>query len=165
MLYPNKIDKLYVFYIIYFLYNLYIFSSPEHTWCSWWAILRDQLSGICPLSSVNIWYLLINHWADFLQNSTIIIILGWYWLKFAQRFGINAEFWLPWQHKENNLKIYRNHWSSFNILWQKCSFGDPLPRLFKPWWFVKKKMFARGGTYFLLYIFIANFKNLLIRNY
>ena len=24
-----------------------------------------------------------------------------------------------------------NHWSDFNITWQECSFGDPLPSLFK----------------------------------
>ena len=31
-----------------------------------------------------------------------------------------------------------NHWTDFNIILQKCSFGDPLPRLFKPFGFVKK---------------------------
>ena len=28
--------------------------------------------------------------------------------------------------------LVRNHWTNFNIILQKCSFGDPLPRLFKP---------------------------------
>ena len=39
-----------------------------------------------------------------------------------------------------NLKkfLVRNHWTDFNIPWQKCFLGDPLPRLFKPSWFVKK---------------------------
>ena len=27
--------------------------------------------------------------------------------------------------------LVRNHWVDFNITWQKCSFGYPLPRLFK----------------------------------
>ena len=39
-----------------------------------------------------------------------------------------------------NLKnlLVRNHWTDFHIILQKCSFGDPLPRLFKPFGFVKK---------------------------
>ena len=34
--------------------------------------------------------------------------------------------------------LVRNHWTNFNIILQKCFFGDPLPRLFKPFGFVKK---------------------------
>ena len=34
--------------------------------------------------------------------------------------------------------LVRNQWTNFNITWQECFFGDPLPRLFKPSWFVKK---------------------------
>ena len=26
--------------------------------------------------------------------------------------------------------LVRNHWTDFNIIWQKCSFGHPLPRLY-----------------------------------
>ena len=46
-----------------------------------------------------------------------------------------------------NLKnlLVRNHWTDFNIILQKCSFGDPLPRLFKPFGFVKKHG-CRGGV-------------------
>ena len=60
-----------------------------------------------------------------------------------------------------NFKILlvRNHWTDFNITLQKCFFGDPLPRFFKPFVFVKK----RG--LFSLYIYIENFKNLLVRNH
>ena len=37
------------------------------------------------------------------------------------------------------LKVdFLNHWTEFNVILQKCSFGDPLPRLFKPFGFVKK---------------------------
>ena len=60
--------------------------------------------------------------------------------------------------------LVRNHWTSFNIILQKCSFGDPLPRLFKPFGFVKN-MAARGWGLFSLYICIENFKNLLVRNH
>ena len=64
-----------------------------------------------------------------------------------------------------NLKnlLVGNHWTDFNIILQKCSFGDPLPRLFKPFGFVKKPG-ARGRGLFSLYIYIENFKNLLVRN-
>ena len=60
--------------------------------------------------------------------------------------------------------LVRNHWTDFNIILQKCSFGDPLPRLFKPFGFVKN-MAARGRGLFSLYIYIENFKNLLVRNH
>ena len=42
----------------------------------------------------------------------------------------------------------RNHWTDFSITWQKCSLGDPLPRMFKPSWYMKKNMAARGEAYF-----------------
>ena len=72
--------------------------------------------------------------------------------------------------------LVRNHWTSFNIILQKCSFGDPLPWLFKPFWFVNyqdcsslfdlsKNMAARGRGLLSLYICIENFKNLLVRNH
>ena len=52
-----------------------------------------------------------------------------------------------------NLKnlFVRNHWTDFHILLQKCSFGDPLPRLFKPFGFVKKH--GRHGLYFPIYLY------------
>ena len=60
--------------------------------------------------------------------------------------------------------LVRNHWTDFNIILQKCSFGDPLPRLFKPFGFVKKHG-GRGRGLFSLYISIENCKNLLVRNH
>ena len=49
-----------------------------------------------------------------------------------------------------NLKnlLVGNHWTDFNIILQKCSFGDPLPRLFKPFGFVEKIWPPGGGAYF-----------------
>ena len=44
--------------------------------------------------------------------------------------------------------LVRNHWTNFNITWQKCFLGDSLSRLFKQSWFVEKL-----GCYFP-YIFI-----------
>ena len=71
----------------------------------------------------------------------------------------------PYIYIENfkNLLV-RNHWTDFNIILQKCSFGDPLPRLFKPVG-LSKNMAARGRGLFSLYIYIENFKNLLVRNH
>ena len=60
--------------------------------------------------------------------------------------------------------LVRNHWTDFHIILQKCSFGDPLQRLFEPFGFVKN-MAARERSLFSLYIYIENFKNLLVRNY
>ena len=53
--------------------------------------------------------------------------------------------------------LVRYHWTDFNIIVQKYSFGDPLPRLFKTFGFAKN-MAARGGDLFSLYIYIENFK-------
>ena len=60
--------------------------------------------------------------------------------------------------------LVRNHWTDFHIILQKCSFGDPLARLFKPFGLVKN-MAARGQGLFPLYIYIENLKNLLVRNH
>ena len=65
-----------------------------------------------------------------------------------------------------NLKnlLVRNHLTDFHIILQKCSFGDPLPRLFKPLGFVKTHGHPGRGL-FSLYIYIENLKNLLVRNH
>ena len=42
-----------------------------------------------------------------------------------------------------------NHWTDFHIILQKCFFGDPLPRLFKPFGFVKKHGRQGAGLIFL----------------
>ena len=48
-----------------------------------------------------------------------------------------------------------NHWTDFHIILEKCSFGDPLPRLFKPFGFVKKKHGRQGaGLIFPIYVSI-----------
>ena len=54
-----------------------------------------------------------------------------------------------------NLKnlLVRNHWTDFNIILQKCSFGDPLPRLFKPFGFVKKHGRHGAGLIFPIYLY------------
>ena len=64
-----------------------------------------------------------------------------------------------------NLKtlLVRNHWTVFNITWQKCSFGDPLPR-FSSRHDSSENMAARDRAFFCLYIYIENFKNVLVIN-
>ena len=49
--------------------------------------------------------------------------------------------------------LVRNHWTDFNITLQKCSFGDPLPRLFKPFVFVKKRGHQGIGLIFPMYLY------------
>ena len=61
--------------------------------------------------------------------------------------------------------LVRNHWTSFNIILQKCSFGDPLPRLFKPFGFVKKHGRQGAGLIFPIYLYRKLSKNLLVRNH
>ena len=61
--------------------------------------------------------------------------------------------------------LVRNHWTDFDIILQKCSFGDPLPRLFKPYGFVKKHGRQAGRGLFSRYSCIENLKNLLVRNH
>ena len=60
--------------------------------------------------------------------------------------------------------LVRNHWTDFHIILQKCSFGDPLPRLFKPFGFVKKHGHQRAGLIFPIYLY-RKFKNILVRNH
>ena len=49
--------------------------------------------------------------------------------------------------------LVRNHWTNFSIILQKCSFGDPLPRLFKPFGFVKKHGRQGAGLIFPIYLY------------
>ena len=49
--------------------------------------------------------------------------------------------------------LVRNHWTDFHIILQKCSFGDPLPRLFKPFGIVKKHGLQGAGLIFPIYLY------------
>ena len=60
--------------------------------------------------------------------------------------------------------LVRNCWIKFNVTWQECCFGDLLPRLFTPSWYIKN-MAARGRGLFFVYICIENFKILHVRNH
>ena len=54
--------------------------------------------------------------------------------------------------KFKNLFV-QNHWTDFNIILQKCSFGDPLPRLFKPFGFIQKLGRQRAGLIFPIFLY------------
>ena len=114
-----------------------------------------------------------NHWTDF----NIIFSELFLWgssTKIVQAIWIRQKTWPPGVQGLFSLCIYienfknllvRNHWTDFNIILQKCSFSDPLPRLFKPFGFVKKHGRQGAGLIFLIYIYIENFKNLRVRNH
>ena len=96
------------------------------------------------------------------------MILGWSSFKVVQMVPVHCisrsqELKIDFLIKNLKNLLVRNHWADFNIILQKCSFGDPLPRLFKPFEFIKKHG-RRGRGLFSLYIYIENFKNLLVRN-
>ena len=62
-----------------------------------------------------------------------------------------------------NLKnlLVRNHWTNFHKILQKCSCGDPLPRLFKPFGFVGKHGGQGAGLFFPVYLYRKLKKNFL----
>ena len=49
--------------------------------------------------------------------------------------------------------LVRNHWTDFHIISQKCSFGNPIARLFKPFGFVKKHDRQGAGLIFPIYLY------------
>ena len=89
------------------------------------------------------------------------MFLWWSSTKIVQAIWIPQKTWPPGGGSLISLYIYienlknllvRNHWTDFHILSQKCSFGDPLPRLFKPFGFVKKHGRQGAGLIFPIYL-------------
>ena len=39
------------------------------------------------------------------------------------------------------------------VTWQECCFGDPVPRLFKPSWYIKKHGCQGAGLIFRIYLY------------
>ena len=98
------------------------------------------------------------------------MILGWSSFKVVQMVPVRCisrsqEIKIDFLTKHLKNLLVRNHLTDFNIILQKCSFGDPLPRLFKPFGFVKKHGRQGAGLIFPIYIYIENFKNHLVRNH
>ena len=55
-------------------------------------------------------------------------------------------------------------WPISIFTWQECCFGDPLSRLFKQSWFVKKHDSSGVGLIFTIYLY-RNFKNIFVGNH
>ena len=67
--------------------------------------------------------------------------------------GCLRQVWLYIYIENFKNLLVRNHRTNFNIILQKCSFGDPLPRLFKPLGFVKKHGRQGAGLIFPIYLY------------
>ena len=90
------------------------------------------------------------------------MFLWWPSTKIVQAIWIRQKTWPPgggayflyiiYIENFKNLLV-RNHWTDFNIILQKCSFGDPLPRLFKPFGFVRKHGRQGAGLIFPIYLY------------
>ena len=89
------------------------------------------------------------------------MFLWWSSTKIVRAISISQKTWPPGGgayfpyisiEKCKNL-LLRNHWTDFHIILQKCFFGDPLPRLFKPFGFVKKHGHQRAGLIFPIYLY------------
>ena len=99
------------------------------------------------------------------------MFLWWPCTKIVQAVMICQKTWPQGQglfslyiYNENfKTLLVRNLWTNFSIIWQKCSFDDPVPRLFKPWWFVKKH--SHQGMELIFPIYLYRKLNLLVRDY
>ena len=96
------------------------------------------------------------------------MILGWSSFKIVQMVLVHCisgsqELKIDFLTKNLKNLLVRNHWTDFNIILNKCSFDNALPRLFKPFGFVKKHG-RQGAGLISLYIYIENLKNLLVWN-
>ena len=107
-------------------------------------------------------HLVPNHWTDFhiiLQKCSF----RWSSTKIVQAVWICQKTWPPggrayfpyiciYIENFKNL-LGRNQWTDFNITCKECVFGHPLPRLFKPSWFVKKYGCKGVGLIFPIYLY------------
>ena len=55
--------------------------------------------------------------------------------------------------ENSNDLLVRNHWTDFNITLQKCLLCNPLSKLFKPSWFVKKHGRQGARLIFPIYLY------------
>ena len=86
------------------------------------------------------------------------MILGWSSFKVVQMVPVHCisrsqELKIDFLSKNSKNLLLRNHWTDFNKILQKCSFGDPLPRLFKPFGFIKKHGRQGAGLIFPIYLY------------
>ena len=91
------------------------------------------------------------------------MILGWSSFKVVQMVPVHCisrsqELKIDFLTKNLKNLLVRNNWTDFNIILQKCSFGDPLPRLFKPFGFVKRHGRQGAGLIFPMYLYRKLYK-------
>ena len=99
-----------------------------------------------------LWWFLYQDCSSHLDSSKNIAARGWGGGGWRGLFSLYIYI--------ENLKnlLVRNHWNDCNIMWQKCSFGDSLPRLFKPFGFVKKHGLQGAGLIFPIYLYRKTWK-------
>ena len=127
------------------LENLYQDCSSRHDLSKNMAARGRGLFSLYIYIGIFKYLLVRNHWTDFIntcQKSFLVdprprlfVIMirqktwppgGWGWGGAGLIFPLYIYI-----EKFKNLLV-RNQWTNFNITWQECCFGDPLPRLFKP---------------------------------
>ena len=101
-----------------------------------------------------------NHWTDFhiiLQKFPLVILYQDCSSHFDSSKNMAARgpglFSLYIYIENLKILLVRSYWTNCNIIWQKCSFGDPLLRLFKPFGFVKKHGRHGAGLIFPIYLY------------
>ena len=86
------------------------------------------------------------------------MVIGWSSFKVVQTVPVHCisrsqELKIDFLIKNLKNLLVQNHWTDFNIILQKGSFGDTLPRLFKPSGFVKKHGRQGAGLIFRMYLY------------
>ena len=67
------------------------------------------------------------------QNNFTEMFLGWPYTSIAKKVPLHWTKWPPELKMETfKLHLLLNQLTDFNIIEQKCSLGDPLPKLLKP---------------------------------
>ena len=101
-----------------------------------------------------------NHWTDFniiLKNVPLVILYQdcSSHLDSSKNMAARGRGLISLYIFIENFKnlLVRNHWTDFHIILQKCSFSDPLPRLFEPFRLVKKPGRQGAGFIFPIYLY------------
>ena len=97
---------------------------------------------------------------DRFQYNLAGMFLWWPSTKIVQAVMIHQKSWplgggayFPYIENFKNFLV-RNSWIEFNVTWQECCFGDLLPRLFKPSWYVKNHGPQGGGAYLIFHLYL-----------
>ena len=101
-----------------------------------------------------------NHWTDFniiLQKCSLVILNQdcSIYLDSSKNMATRGRGLFSLYINMENFKnlLVRNRWTDFSIILQKCSYGDLLPRLFKPFGFIKNHGCQGAGLIFPIYLY------------